>query len=59
MADISAQQSLGVLASPGYQDYEGIALKEAGEPRLVQDLGSIIYLTSRNWPVLAEAPTHL
>jgi len=39
-----SQQSLGVLASLGYHDYEGIALNEAEKPRLVQDLGTNAYL---------------
>jgi ribulose-5-phosphate 4-epimerase/fuculose-1-phosphate aldolase len=39
-----SQQSLGVLASLGYHDYEGIALNEAEKPRLVRDLGSNTYL---------------
>ena len=34
-----SQQSLFVLASLGYHDYEGVALSEAEKPRLVHDLG--------------------
>ena len=47
-----SQQSLGVLASLGYHDYEGIALNEAEKPRLVRDLGSNTYLMLRNHGLL-------
>jgi ribulose-5-phosphate 4-epimerase/fuculose-1-phosphate aldolase len=47
-----SQQSLGVLASLGYHDYEGIALNEAEKPRLVHDLGSNTNLMLRNHGLL-------
>ncbi|WP_429341735.1 class II aldolase/adducin family protein [Paraburkholderia sp. GAS42] len=52
-----SQQSLGVLASLGYHDYEGIALNEAEKPRLVQDLGSNTYLMLRNHGLLTVGAT--
>ncbi|WP_027796920.1 class II aldolase/adducin family protein [Paraburkholderia acidipaludis] len=47
-----SQQSLGVLASLGYHDYEGIALNEEEKPRLVADLGANTYLMLRNHGLL-------
>ena len=47
-----SQQSLGVLASLGYHDYEGIALNEDEKPRLVRDLGDNTYLMLRNHGLL-------
>jgi ribulose-5-phosphate 4-epimerase/fuculose-1-phosphate aldolase len=47
-----SQQSLGVLASLGYHDYEGIALNEEEKPRLVADLGTNTYLMLRNHGLL-------
>ncbi|KAA1011179.1 class II aldolase/adducin family protein [Paraburkholderia panacisoli] len=52
-----SQQSLGVLASLGYHDYEGIALNEAEKPRLVQDLGTNTYLMLRNHGLLTVGAT--
>jgi ribulose-5-phosphate 4-epimerase/fuculose-1-phosphate aldolase len=52
-----SQQSLGVLASLGYHDYEGIALNEAEKPRLVQDLGHNSYLMLRNHGLLTVGMT--
>jgi ribulose-5-phosphate 4-epimerase/fuculose-1-phosphate aldolase len=52
-----SQQSLGVLASLGYHDYEGIALNEGEKPRLVQDLGSNTYLMLRNHGLLTVGAT--
>ena len=34
-----SQQSMFVLSSLGYHDYEGVALREDEKPRLVRDLG--------------------
>ena len=34
-----SQQSIFVLSSLGYHDYEGVALRDDEKPRLVQDLG--------------------
>ncbi|QCP51960.1 class II aldolase/adducin family protein [Trinickia violacea] len=52
-----SQQSLGVLASLGYHDYEGIALNEDEKPRLVRDLGSNTYLMLRNHGLLTVGAT--
>lgn len=52
-----SQQSLGVLASLGYHDYEGIALNEDEKPRLVRDLGSNSYLMLRNHGLLTVGRT--
>ena len=52
-----SQQSLGVLASLGYHDYEGIALNEAEKPRLVRDLGNNTYLMLRNHGLLTVGAT--
>ncbi len=35
-----SQQSIFVLASLGYHDYEGVALRDDEKPRLVRDLGA-------------------
>lgn len=47
-----SQQSLVVLASLGYHDYEGIALNEDEKPRLVSDLGRNTFLMLRNHGLL-------
>lgn len=47
-----SQQSLFVLASLGYHDYEGVALNEAEKPRLVADLGNRSFLMLRNHGLL-------
>jgi ribulose-5-phosphate 4-epimerase/fuculose-1-phosphate aldolase len=47
-----SQQSLGVLASLSYHDYEGIALNADEKPRLVADLGTNTYLMLRNHGLL-------
>ncbi|MEM5310475.1 class II aldolase/adducin family protein [Paraburkholderia sp. JHI869] len=52
-----SQQSLGVLASLGYHDYEGIALNKAEKPRLVRDLGNNTYLMLRNHGLLTVGAT--
>ncbi|MBN3761906.1 class II aldolase/adducin family protein [Burkholderia sp. Ac-20365] len=52
-----SQQSLVVLASLGYHDYEGIALNEEEKPRLVRDLGSNTYLMLRNHGLLTAGAT--
>ena len=52
-----SQQSLFVLASLGYHDYEGVALNEDEKPRLVRDLGSKTFLMLRNHGLLTAAPT--
>ena len=56
-----SQQSMGVLASLGYHDYEGLALNEDEKPRLVRDLGDKNYLMLRNHGLLTappRSPTH-
>ena len=52
-----SQQSLGVLASLGYHDYEGIALNEGEKARLVQDLGANTNLMLRNHGLLTVGAT--
>ena len=47
-----SQQSLFVLSSLGYHDYEGVALEEEEKARLVADLGARTYLMLRNHGVL-------
>jgi ribulose-5-phosphate 4-epimerase/fuculose-1-phosphate aldolase len=47
-----SQQSMLVLSSLAYHDYEGIALNEAEKPRLVADLGDRMYLMLRNHGLL-------
>ncbi len=47
-----SQQSIFVLASLGYHDYEGVALRDAEKPRLVADLGNRSYLMLRNHGLL-------
>ncbi|MBJ9591584.1 class II aldolase/adducin family protein [Burkholderia seminalis] len=52
-----SQQSLGVLASLGYHDYEGIALDEGEKARLVRDLGGNTNLMLRNHGLLTVGAT--
>src|ERR1700683_3717774 len=47
-----SQQSLFVLLSLAYHDYEGVALNAAEQPRLVADLGDKSYLMLRNHGLL-------
>lgn len=47
-----SQQSLFVLASLGYHDYEGVALNEEEKPRLVEHLGDKNFLLLRNHGLL-------
>lgn len=47
-----SQQSTFVLASLGYHDYEGVALREDEQPRLQADLGSNQFLMLRNHGLL-------
>ena len=47
-----SQQSLFVLASLGYHDYEGVALNAEEQPRLVHDLGDKTNLMLRNHGLL-------
>jgi ribulose-5-phosphate 4-epimerase/fuculose-1-phosphate aldolase len=50
-----SQQSIFILASLGYHDYEGVALNDAEKPRLVADLGARRYLMLRNHGLLTVA----
>jgi ribulose-5-phosphate 4-epimerase/fuculose-1-phosphate aldolase len=50
-----SQQSMFVLSSLGYHDYEGVALSEDEKPRLVRDLGDKNFLLLRNHGLLTVA----
>lgn len=52
-----SQQSIFVLSSLGYHDYEGVALREDEKPRLVADLGSNGFLMLRNHGLLTVGAT--
>ena len=52
-----SQQSIFVLSSLGYHDYEGVALRDDEKPRLVADLGSHRYLMLRNHGLLTVGRT--
>lgn len=52
-----SQQSTFVLASLAYHDYEGVALREDEQPRLVRDLGQCNYLVLRNHGLLTVGAT--
>jgi ribulose-5-phosphate 4-epimerase/fuculose-1-phosphate aldolase len=52
-----SQQSLFVLASLAYHDYEGVALNEEEKPRLLADMGDKNFLMLRNHGLLTCAPT--
>lgn len=43
-----SQQSIFVLSSLAYHDYEGVALRDDEKPRLVRDLGKKSYFMLRN-----------
>jgi ribulose-5-phosphate 4-epimerase/fuculose-1-phosphate aldolase len=47
-----SQQSIFVLASLAYHDYEGVALRDDEKPRLVADMGDKNYLMLRNHGLL-------
>jgi ribulose-5-phosphate 4-epimerase/fuculose-1-phosphate aldolase len=47
-----SQQSIFVLSSLGYHDYEGVALRDDEKPRLVRDLGAHAFLMLRNHGLL-------
>ena len=47
-----SQQSIFVLQSLAYHDYEGVALRDDEKPRLVRDLGDRSYLVLRNHGLL-------
>ena len=50
-----SQQSIFVLSSLGYHNYEGVALNEDEKPRLVKDLGDRNFLMLRNHGLLTVA----
>lgn len=52
-----SQQSLFVLASLAYHDYEGVALSPEEQPRLVRDLGAKQFLMLRNHGLLTVGAT--
>ncbi len=52
-----SQQSIFVLSSLAYHDYEGVALNADEKPRLVADLGDKHYLMLRNHGLLTCAET--
>src|ERR1700722_13063626 len=50
-----SQQSIFVLSSLAYHDYEGVALRDEEKPRLVKDLGDKNFLMLRNHGLLTVA----
>src|SRR6266850_2495356 len=52
-----SQQSLFVLSTLGYHDYEGVALNPEEQPRLVHDLGDKHCLMLRNHGLLTLGPS--
>jgi ribulose-5-phosphate 4-epimerase/fuculose-1-phosphate aldolase len=52
-----SQQSIFVLSSLGYHDYEGVALRDDEKPRLVRDLGDKTFLMLRNHGLLTAGAT--
>lgn len=52
-----SQQSIFVLSSLAYHDYEGVALRDDEKPRLVNDLGDKTYLMLRNHGLLTLGAT--
>jgi ribulose-5-phosphate 4-epimerase/fuculose-1-phosphate aldolase len=50
-----SQQSIFVLSSLAYHDYEGVALREGEQPRLVRDLGDKNYFMLRNHGLITVA----
>jgi ribulose-5-phosphate 4-epimerase/fuculose-1-phosphate aldolase len=52
-----SQQSIFVLASLAYHDYEGVALNDDEKPRLTQDLGDKTYFMLRNHGLLTVGET--
>ena len=52
-----SQQSIFVLSSLAYHDYEGVALRDDEKPRLVADLGEKQYLMLRNHGLLTVGAT--
>ena len=52
-----SQQSIFVLSSLAYHDYEGVALRDDEKPRLVKDLGDKNFLMLRNHGLLTLGST--
>jgi ribulose-5-phosphate 4-epimerase/fuculose-1-phosphate aldolase len=52
-----SQQSIFVLSSLAYHDYEGVALREDEKPRLVRDLGDKNFFMLRNHGLITVART--
>jgi ribulose-5-phosphate 4-epimerase/fuculose-1-phosphate aldolase len=52
-----SQQSMMVLSSLGYHDYEGLAVNPDEKPRLVGDIADKIFLMLRNHGLLVAAPS--
>jgi ribulose-5-phosphate 4-epimerase/fuculose-1-phosphate aldolase len=52
-----SQQSIFVLGSLAYHDYEGVALRDDEKPRLQADLGHATYLMLRNHGLLTVGRT--
>jgi len=52
-----SQQSIFILASLGYHDYEGVALRDEEKPRLTSDLGDSTFLMLRNHGLLTVGET--
>ncbi len=52
-----SQQSIFILSSLAYHDYEGVALREDEKARLVADLGAKTYLILRNHGLLTLGST--
>jgi ribulose-5-phosphate 4-epimerase/fuculose-1-phosphate aldolase len=52
-----SQQSIFVLSSLAYHDYEGVALREDEKPRLVRDLGDKTFFMLRNHGLITVADT--
>jgi ribulose-5-phosphate 4-epimerase/fuculose-1-phosphate aldolase len=50
-----SQQSMFVLSSLGYHDYEGVALREDEKSRLVRDLGAKTFFMLRNHGLITVA----
>jgi ribulose-5-phosphate 4-epimerase/fuculose-1-phosphate aldolase len=50
-----SQQSIFVLSSLAYHDYEGVALREEEKPRLVRDLGEQNFFMLRNHGLITVA----
>lgn len=52
-----SQQSIFVLSSLAYHDYEGVALRDDEKPRLVRDLGHANFMMLRNHGLLTLGAT--